>query len=861
VIGPVLVAALATASAPAATAGAAPIYCGIEGDLVQNVYEGPNGGSWTNPVNWSANHLPTFGDVCVPGGKMVRVPNGTALVNPGSDHIATLRIEGTVRIDDAGSQVWTNDVYGGTNLINGGVIQVLNGSTLQLSPDQNGAPAFQNVVGGSSMQVGPGSRILLQRPLSNNGTIDLTGGGALVLDSAASAYGGTGAVVGGTVRLRSGTIGFGGGPLQVLASGGIATGTIDTDQSLELACETFSTGIHLPVGLVNNGTFRLRPPLAGDCSVEFGMGSGTTFVNNGDFVVGDPAAPQGWGHYGTSPYAFDGTFVNGPTGTMTINDFYGQTLTQTTNQGTIHIAPGGTFDHSRSPLHNTGTVRNEGGCDLLHLTSSGLLDLAQSCRVRGKATLTDTSLLRVYSSATALTNVNGMSQQSTIAGTVDVVTDPSAPPALGTVRDVFSAPASGQFAAVTSSGAVGYLARYPPASGGLAQLQAVAGGGGGGAPAISALVPARLLDTRPGGSTADGAAQGGGAPGAGATIALQVAGRAGVPADAGAAVLNVTAADAQAPGYVTVYPCGAPQPNASSLNFAAGATIPNGVIAKIGDGGTVCLFTSEPTQLLVDVAGYFTAASPYRPLVPGRLLDTREGGATIDGAAQAGGIAAAGSVTPVQVTGRAGVPGDAAAAVLNVTVTDAAGDGYVTVFPCGAPQPNASNLNFAAGTTIPNNVIAKIGDGGTVCLFTSEPTHLVVDVAGYFAPSATYAALVPGRLVDTRPGGSTVDGSGQGAGPSAPGSVTEVQVSGRGGVPDGAAAAVLNVTVTGAQDAGYVTVFPCGAPQPNASSLNYAAGATIPNGVIAKLGDGGKVCLYTSAGTHLLADVAGYFTG
>ena len=326
-------------------------------------------------------------------------------------------------------------------------------------------------------------------------------------------------------------------------------------------------------------------------------------------------------------------------------------------------------------------------------------------------------------------------------------------------------------------------------------------------------------------------------------------------------MLNVTVADAQGTGYVTVYPCGAMQPNASNLNFVAGSTIPNGVIAKIGTDGKVCLYTSEPAQLLADVAGYFTPSSPYHPLVPGRLLDTRQGGATVDGVSAGGGPRTAGSVTEVQVTGRGGVPADASAAVLNVTVSEARSTGYVTVFPCGASQPNASNLNFVAGSTIPNNVISKIGDAGRVCLFTSEATQLIVDVAGYFAPSASFAPIVPGRLLDTRPGAGTIDGGGQGGGLRPAGSITEVQVWGRGGVPSGATAAVLNVTVSDAQASGYVTVFPCGADQPNASSLNFASGSTIPNGVIAKIGDGGKVCLFTSAGTQLLTDVAGFFSG
>jgi hypothetical protein len=70
--------------------------------------------------------------------------------------------------------------------------------------------------------------------------------------------------------------------------------------------------------------------------------------------------------------------------------------------------------------------------------------------------------------------------------------------------------------------------------------------------------------------------------------------------------------------------------------------------------------------------------------------------------------------------------------VLNVTVDDAQGDGYLTVFPCGSPRPNASNVNYFEGETIPNAVVAKIGVGGMVCIYTYAATDMIVDVNGYF---------------------------------------------------------------------------------------------------------------------------------
>ena len=185
-------------------------------------------------------------------------------------------------------------------------------------------------------------------------------------------------------------------------------------------------------------------------------------------------------------------------------------------------------------------------------------------------------------------------------------------------------------------------------------------------------------------------------------------------------------------------------------------------------------------------------------------------------------------------------------------------DGYITAYPCGAPRPNASSVNGVAGATVANLVISKIGDGGTVCLFSQSPTHLIADVNGYFAPGGSYVPLVPARLQDTRLGFSTVDGQSAGTGIVPLGSVTSLQVVGRGGVPD-ATTVVLNVTVTEPGAPGYITVYPCGIDPPNASNLNYATGQTVANGALVKVGTGGMVCLYNSQATHLIVDVTGYF--
>jgi len=377
------------------------------------------------------------------------------------------------------------------------------------------------------------------------------------------------------------------------------------------------------------------------------------------------------------------------------------------------------------------------------------------------------------------------------------------------------------------------------------------------------LQPARLLETRTGNglTTVDGQFQGIGQLGRGQTIELQVAGRGGVPADAESAVLNVTVTEPVGSGFVTVFPCGSQRPLASNVNYVAGQSVPNAVISRIGVGGLVCLFVNEATHLAVDVNGYFPPATAFFSLVPSRLLDTRPGQPTADGLFQGAGPVLRDTTLALTVIGRGGVPADATAVVLNVTVTEPGASGFITVFPCGEGRPNASNLNFVGNQTVPNMAISRIGAGGAVCLYANETTHLVVDVDAYFAPDASYFPMQPARLLETRTGNglTTVDGQFNGLGQVPRGGTVQLQVTGRGGIPAAAAAVVLNVTATNAVGPGFVTVYPCGETQPVASSLNYLGGQSVPNAVVARIGAGGTVCLFVSEATDLVADVDGFF--
>ncbi len=349
-------------------------------------------------------------------------------------------------------------------------------------------------------------------------------------------------------------------------------------------------------------------------------------------------------------------------------------------------------------------------------------------------------------------------------------------------------------------------------------------------------------------------------------LTVPVLGRGGVPGSGVAAVmLNVTAVSPSGPGFLTVFPCGTDVPQASNVNYVAGQVVPNAVLAKVGAGGAVCVFTLAATDLVIDVNGYARVGSGTNPVEPARVVETRVGSdlRTVDGLLEGVGVRGAGSVLTVPVLGRGGVPGSGVAAVmLNVTAVSPSGPGFLTVFPCGTDVPQASNVNYVAGQVVPNAVLAKVGAGGAVCVFTLAATDLVIDVNGYATVGSGTNPVEPARVVETRTesGFDTIDGVLAGVGSLGAGTVLTVPVLGRGGVPaSGVAAVMLNVTAVGPVAPGFLTVFPCGAPVPPASNVNYLPGQVVPNAVLAKVGAGGAICVYTLATTHLVIDVNAWF--
>jgi hypothetical protein len=374
-----------------------------------------------------------------------------------------------------------------------------------------------------------------------------------------------------------------------------------------------------------------------------------------------------------------------------------------------------------------------------------------------------------------------------------------------------------------------------------------------------ALTGQRLLDTRIGT---------GGVPvapvAAGHTLNLQVSGRGGVPStDVSAVLLNVTVTGTAGYGYVTVYPSGASLPLASNLNFVPGQTVPNLVEVAVGNNGMVSFYVGgASTHLVADVEGWvgdptnsFGRDGLFVPLPPARLLDTRIGNGAPVGQLGAGQTL---SLPVLGAEGPGGVPmTGVSAVVLNVTVTNPTAPSYLIVYPGGAAQPLASNLNFVAGQTVPNRVVVPVDGTGQIKIFNGMGSvDVIVDINGWFTDSSSthggsaFVASLPTRIFDSRTPGS--------GGPLGEGWMLTFD-----GGPN-ESAYVLNVTATNPSTAGFLTLFPDGAGYsgpPLASDLNFVQGQTVPNLCVVSTVFNQHFNVFNGIGTvDIVVDVDGYYS-
>ncbi|MEZ0064410.1 hypothetical protein ABIA32_000388 [Streptacidiphilus sp. MAP12-20] len=321
-----------------------------------------------------------------------------------------------------------------------------------------------------------------------------------------------------------------------------------------------------------------------------------------------------------------------------------------------------------------------------------------------------------------------------------------------------------------------------------------------------------------------------------------------------ALVLNLTATDTRAAGFVTAYPDGTSAPTASNLNFSAGQTIANQATVRTGANGYVDFSngSSGPIDLVVDEIGSQSMTvdgTEYQPAAPTRILDTRTSAHQVPGH---------GTVTvqlPASLRPAGGGPDTLE---VNVTAAREHGPGFATVYTTGGSRPVSSNLNWSVGTPAANLATVTADSQGRVTLYNGSagPADFVVDFLGLYQPtSATgpttgFVTAAPTRALDTR------YGIGAPAGQLAPHQQLQLCLP----VRAGASAAALNLTVTGSSQAGWLSTYPAGTARPGTSSINWGPGETIANMTQTPVGAGGCVDLYNGGGAavSVIADLSGY---
>jgi hypothetical protein len=321
-------------------------------------------------------------------------------------------------------------------------------------------------------------------------------------------------------------------------------------------------------------------------------------------------------------------------------------------------------------------------------------------------------------------------------------------------------------------------------------------------------------------------------------------------------------------GFLSLYPTGTTRPVVSTLNSWNGRVVANAAIVPAGTSGGITVYASDNTHIIIDINGYFVPASQpeglaFYPVTPCRVADTRAGGGKA-GDYGPPSLAAGGTRTMSLPASGCGVPFNALAFALNVTAVPRGVLSYITTWPGGQAQPLASTLNSFDGQVVANAAIVPAGVNGGVSFFASDATDLVVDVTGYFAPVGVSAdplnffTVNPCRAVDTRgDGGKT----GQFGPPQMAGGTTRTfgLVESGCGVPSGARAYSLNMTVVPPGPLSFLTTWPSGLAQPLVSTLNSFNGQVVANAALVPAGNAGAINVFVSNPSDVIIDINGFF--
>ena len=208
-----------------------------------------------------------------------------------------------------------------------------------------------------------------------------------------------------------------------------------------------------------------------------------------------------------------------------------------------------------------------------------------------------------------------------------------------------------------------------------------------------------------------------------------------IPSTASAYSMNATVVPKGYLGFLTAWPAGQSRPNVSTVNSWTGKVVANAALVPAGANESISVYASNPTDVVLDINGYFGApgaagALRFYAVTPCRVADTRGDPGPLGGPEMAGAEARS---FPLPA-GRCNIPHTAAAYSMNVTVVPDGALSFLTAWPTGAGQPFVSTLNSFDGAVVANAAIVPAGTNGAVSIYVTDRTHVILDINGYFAP-------------------------------------------------------------------------------------------------------------------------------
>lgn len=303
------------------------------------------------------------------------------------------------------------------------------------------------------------------------------------------------------------------------------------------------------------------------------------------------------------------------------------------------------------------------------------------------------------------------------------------------------------------------------------------------------------------------------------------------PADATGVALTLEPHDADGGGYLSSFPCDEGRSLTSNVNFVAGQRRAAQTLVRLTAARTMCIFSYASAYVDIDVQGWFVAGSASRltGLAPTRLLDTRETGRQ--------------AVDVIQTPA-----GSTAVAVSLVGLNSDVG-ASLTAWACDQPQPALAQIHFGPGEIIAGAAFVKTSAAGTICVTTSAPADVVVDLTGVFSVGGRlrYTPTIVQRMIDTR------EGLGGWLGRLMHGQQVDMHPA-----PPGAEAVSGTITMVEPTVAGWLRATPCGISQ-FTSSVNAPAGGIVANSLTVALSADQGLCVEPYRGSHVLFDISGWW--